>query len=281
MFFYETNQNTMLNTYMLKAIDKIVEQLKRIKYLNLLVFKRGKKSFSIKLSGKKYSAVNGASFYHNYHEIFTQKIYHFEPNSLDKVFVIDCGSNFGLAIIYFLRNFNNCEILGFEADPVVFESLAKNLKSYDSSKYKVLNYALWDKEGFLNFNNTGDDSGSLLNNSHSDSQLVVKTVLLSNYIKNRHVDFLKIDIEGAELNVIEEIKDYLGLVKNIFIEFHSFVGQKQNLSTIIKILEEKGFRIYIQEQFVSDKPLIKETSYLGMDMMLLIFGKNESFESNV
>ena len=266
---------------MLKAIDKIVEQLKRIKYLNLLVFKRGKKSFSIKLSGKKYSAVNGASFYHNYHEIFTQKIYHFEPNSLDKVFVIDCGSNFGLAIIYFLRNFNNCEILGFEADPVVFESLAKNLKSYDSSKYKVLNYALWDKEGFLNFNNTGDDSGSLLNNSHSDSQLVVKTVLLSNYIKNRHVDFLKIDIEGAELNVIEEIKDYLGLVKNIFIEFHSFVGQKQNLSTIIKILEEKGFRIYIQEQFVSDKPLIKETSYLGMDMMLLIFGKNESFESNV
>jgi FkbM family methyltransferase len=271
----------MIYTYTLKAIDKIVEQSKKIKYLNLLLFRRGNKSFSIKLWGKKYSALNGSSFYHNYHEIFTKKLYHFEPKSSDKVFIIDCGSNFGLSIIYFLRNYKKCEILGFEADPIVFESLTQNLKSYDSLNYKVLNYALWDKEGFLNFNNTGDDSGSLVNNSHSDSQLVVKTVLLSNYIKNRQVDFLKIDIEGAELKVIEEIKDCLGLVKNIFIEFHSFVGQKQNLSTIIKILEEKGFRIYIQEQFVSEKPLVKETSYLGMDMMLLIFGKNESFESNV
>ena len=90
---------------------------------------------------------------------------------------------------------------------------------------------------------------------------------------NKQVDFLKIDIEGAEYEVLIDIKEKLKLVKNIFIEYHSndLIGIK--LNRITQILYEAGFYYYICPESAPKSPFkyknIKRRDYY---YQLNIFG---------
>jgi len=99
----------------------------------------------------------------------------------------------------------------------------------------------------------------------------VETTKLDQYI-NRPIDFLKIDIEGAEYNVLKSIKSKLGNVRNLFIEYHSFSDKEQVLNEILSILTECKFRYYIEHVGVrSHHPFIKISSFQNMDIQLNIF----------
>lgn len=80
------------------------------------------------------------------------------------------------------------------------------------------------------------------------------------------VSFLKLDIEGAEYEVLHECRELLGNVQNIFVEYHSFADKKQELSGILKILENAGFRYYIEHIGVkSHHPFIGISNYVDFD----------------
>jgi hypothetical protein len=81
----------------------------------------------------------------------------------------------------------------------------------------------------------------------------VESVLLSQYI-NRTVDFLKLDTEGAETAIIQELqsKSKLRFIRNMAIEYHHhfehyhFKQQNDNFSKILSILEESNFGYQIK-----------------------------------
>lgn len=101
------------------------------------------------------------------------------------------------------------------------------------------------------------------------------TTRLSKYLMQK-VSFLKLDIEGAEYEVLHECRELLGNVQNIFVEYHSFADKKQELSGILKILENAGFRYYIEHIGVkSHHPFIGISNYVGFDNQLNIFGYRE------
>jgi len=85
---------------------------------------------------------------------------------------------------------------------------------------------------------------------------------------------LKIDIEGAEYEVLMDCRDSLLNVKNIFIEYHSFNISDQNLSEILQILQKNKFRYFIKSPNNKDAPLINKKSKFNpaMDLQLNIFG---------
>jgi hypothetical protein len=73
--------------------------------------------------------------------------------------------------------------------------------------------------------------------------------------------------------VLVEAEPYLKNVKNIFIEYHSFVDKPQTLSQILDILERNEFRYYIEHIGVKSKhPFVSITNYVGFDNQLNIFG---------
>jgi hypothetical protein len=43
------------------------------------------------------------------------------------------------------------------------------------------------------------------------------------------VDLLKMDIEGAEADVLEDCRGSLGGVQHLFVEYHAYTGQPQRL----------------------------------------------------
>jgi FkbM family methyltransferase len=55
-----------------------------------------------------------------------------------------------------------------------------------------------------------------------------------------HVDFLKMDIEGAEFSIFADSAEWLKRVDNLAMEVHNYVGDP---SEIVKRLQDSGFRV--------------------------------------
>jgi FkbM family methyltransferase len=210
------------------------------------------------------------------HELFGLEIYKF--NSIKKEpLIIDCGANIGLSIIYFKKLYPQAKIIAFEPDKKIFDYLKFNINSFQFKDIELINKGLWKEETILKFFSEGADGGRVADNEDTINIIQIETVKLSNYLRNNQTDFLKIDIEGAETEVLLECEEYLCNVKNIFIEYHSFINKNQTLSIILNILEKNGFRYYIEQIGIkSEHPFTKIKNTNKFDNQLNIFGyKNE------
>jgi FkbM family methyltransferase len=230
---------------------------------------------STSILGKPLNLLDGKSFYYSYRELWENKIYKFLSKKANP-FIIDGGSNIGLSIIYLKELYPKSKIIGFEADPVVYKTLQANLNSFGYDDVEIYNNALWKEETTLEFAIEGADAGRIArdNEEELNNRVKVPAVCLSKYLF-QPIDFLKLDIEGAETAVLQECANHLHQVKNLFVEYHSFREEPQTLSSIINILSEAGFRLHIHPCITSPQPFFVRHSYLGMDMQLNIFAFRE------
>jgi len=128
----------------------------------------------------------------------------------------------------------------------------------------------------MKFYHEGADGGRIfpLPPSSSKDVFVVKSIQLDELIQE-HVDFLKMDIEGAEVDVIcssEKLVD----VDQLLIEYHSFKDTEQDLGRLLEKLSSLNFRYYLHTQFCSPRPLTEESLQLGMDLQINIFAKKQT-----
>jgi FkbM family methyltransferase len=177
-------------------------------------------------------------------DIFDKNIYSFQSKS-ESPFIIDAGGYIGLATLYFKNKYPRAKILTFEPDPEAFNILRRNILVNKVTGIECINAALGNKIGESNFYSDGSDGGtvkkSVLNNGKT-----VGVVKLSEYI-NRRVDLLKMNIEGSEAEVFEDIKDKLGFVDQIIFEYHCFDILPQSLGKILTMLDNAGFRYVVSE----------------------------------
>ncbi|MBA4056612.1 MAG: FkbM family methyltransferase [Marivirga sp.] len=224
---------------------------------------------SITFLNHQLKYADSASLLFTYKEIFKESIYKFTPTSR-RPFIIDAGANIGLSVLYFKQLIPDAKILAFEPDGKIFSVLGDNVKEFGLNDVTLVNKGLWNDDQNLRFHSEGADAGRI--SDASDAVNVIAVTRLSTYLTET-VDLLKIDIEGAETVVLQECKDYLHHVRNIFVEYHSFVGQEQSLPELLSILKQSGFRVNINAPgLVSKNPFIKVNAYNGMDMQLNIYG---------
>lgn len=228
---------------------------------------------STKLLGTEIGLVDAASFLFMYKEIFEQQIYRFKAQNQNPI-IIDGGANIGLSVLYFKQLYSNSHIIAFEPDNKVFNTLEKNINACALSDVKLVNKALWSSETVLEFMSEGADGGRVIQIELEREKYQVSAVCLRDYL-TRPVDFLKLDIEGAETEVIKDCQDLLLNVNNMFVEYHSFVNETQSLHFILNVLHEAGFRLHIHPPVTSPQPFYYRQVHLGMDMQLNIFAFRE------
>jgi FkbM family methyltransferase len=220
------------------------------------------------LDKKRFKYCDSVTFINGYNEIFKEEVYAFNTNNKSP-YIIDCGSNIGMSIFYYKQKFPDCRILAFEADQKIFGYLEHNISEFGLEGVTLINSAVWIADGFIKFYNEGGYSGRILKNGDPETSTIT-SVCLSNFL-NAKVDFLKMDIEGAESAVLKSIENKLHLIDKLFLEYHSHISEKQDLDSILNILSKNGFRYFIREAYVSRHPFIEISPLAGMDLQLNIY----------
>jgi FkbM family methyltransferase len=227
--------------------------------------------FVTHLLGRPLQVVDGLSFYHSYREIFQQEIYRFDTHH-PAPRILDGGANIGLSVLYFKQLYPLAKITAFEPDDAVFRALKENLHSFQHPDVELVEAALWTAETTLSFYAEGADAGRVHYQHDGALPRQVPAVRLASYLQ-QEVDMVKLDIEGAEVDVLVDCGAALQGVRHLFVEYHSFQDQPQRLDEMLTVLREAGFRVQIHAQFASPSPLLQKArqSHLGMDLQLNVF----------
>jgi FkbM family methyltransferase len=221
------------------------------------------------LHGKKVFYINPQEFLHGLEEIFIDEVY--LQKLPQNAYVIDCGSNIGLSIIYIKQLCPSATVIGFEPDEKNYDLLQKNLQSLQLTDVILHKAAVWTENKLLQFTVTGT-MGSSISSTATAKTIPVEGIRLKDLLIKK-VDFLKIDIEGAEYDVLKDIESELKFVQNLFIEYHGSFSQNNELTDMLAILVRSGFNYYIKEATsVYDYPLTREkNNSIPFDVQLNIF----------
>jgi FkbM family methyltransferase len=229
----------------------------------------GVKGF-IDMGGSKFQFHDAGSFYVTYEEIIKEKIYQFNTSSENPV-IIDCGANMGLSVLYFSTTYPSAKIIAFEPEKEIFDILQNNVTAYQLKNVTLYQKAVWDEETSLEFFSDKGMGGSVTNVYKNQQPVSVQTVVLADYLHQK-IDFLKIDIEGAEYKVLKSCGALLQNVENIFVEYHSFINTEQHLDDLLLLLKQNGFRYHLRQSFSRKNPFTDTLlACENMDMAIAIF----------
>ena len=143
-------------------------------------------------------------------------------------------------------------MLAFEPDPETFSLLRKNVERCALLGIELRNLALAGAAGTREMSwdagRPGCTAASLFQGPGLHERRSVQCALLSEFIRER-IDFLKLDIEGAELEVIDDLArtGKLQQVQQIVVEYHpALFPDRDGYSWLCKTLEKNGFQVGIR-----------------------------------
>jgi hypothetical protein len=61
------------------------------------------------------------------------------------------------------------------------------------------------------------------------------------------VDFLKMNVEGAEYDVLADSADCLRMIREMVVEYHHVPGLPRTLHKILALLDERGFEYLVND----------------------------------
>jgi FkbM family methyltransferase len=166
--------------------------------------------------------------------------------------ILDCGANIGMAVLYFKTLYPRAQIIAIEADPVTFGMLQRNIQRNGWRDVSSLNLAVSGVRGKVTLY-TDERAGGL---SHSirktdfvgTAECQVEARPLSEFA-DQQVDLLKMDIEGAEDDVIAELESTgtLSRIDQLIAEYHLHLDPREDrLGVFLSRLETAGMGYQIR-----------------------------------
>ncbi len=205
----------LLSDYLNLTFKLLLTILLKKKYTKVII-----RAFDLKIHLANYP-----SFFYLFNEIFCRDLYRSKINVKN---YIDAGAHIGLAILWFHVFNPDMKIKAFEPDGQSYKLLIRNLKENNIRNYETYNLALSNEIAERDFYIIKHPIQCLNNSLFIKQELPFTTVQvkvekLSNFISER-VSLLKMDIEGAEFNVIEDLlsSDKIKKTENIIVEVHYF-----------------------------------------------------------
>tara|TARA_B110000971_G_scaffold202742_1_gene222732 strand:+ start:482 stop:1228 length:747 start_codon:yes stop_codon:yes gene_type:complete len=232
---------------------------------------------------------------------YKKKISNFLIKSqLDNIDIfLDVGGHKGESIKFFLKNLSIKNIYSFEASPFNFFELKKRIpsliKKFNKTNIYIEHISLGETKKKVILKQFNESSSSTFSDINENSSYFKKkhryinkkkmnafyhnietTVIpLSKYLINRkidNIDFLKIDTEGYELNVLKGLKNKIKDVKIIFFEHHynNMIKKNYNFADIHSLLINNKFK----KIYKSKMPFRKTFEYMYINE---VFKKNSEY----
>jgi len=185
---------------------------------------------------------------------------HFRPKEKD--IVVDIGAHIGrYTIISSKRIGPNGKVVAIEAEPGNFEMLNRNVNLNKLTNVTSLNYAVYSNQTKLKLYLPGKQSGFTIYNTimvnrgkHQGKFIEVNGNTLDNLLEQNKINFaninwIKIDVEGAEFEVLKGAQNVLSKSNDIaiLIEIHNSQNGTNLYRPIIEFLNRYNFRILYEK----------------------------------
>ena len=181
-----------------------------------------------------------------FEEIFIGRQYAFLSDRPDPV-IIDCGGNIGLSPVWFKLNYPKCRLTVYEADPDLAKMSEANLKRAGFEDVSIRPEAVWVANTTVAFCKAGNDAGKIV----SESSTSYPAIDISEHLPTR-VDLLKLDIEGAEFQVLDKLCETQAIqrVEKLICEFHLWRDKTDDLLATLARLKGSGMQISMKAAVV-------------------------------
>jgi FkbM family methyltransferase len=151
--------------------------------------------------------------------------------------VWDLGANIGLTTAAYAVGFPHARVTGVELDANNAEFAKRNVSAF-GARCNIITGAVWISDGEISY--------SILRGSEHSARVSAEPVgiratawSLNTLLKeDKRVDFLKMDIEGAEQRVLRENTEWSSRVQFIYVEWHGTYGS----DSVCRDLKRLGFR---------------------------------------
>lgn len=189
-----------------------------------------------------------------YKQVIGEQEYHpplslLEEGGREPRWIVDCGANIGITSLYFRNRFPRCSLICIEADGDNFTQLQFNLQEQDN--VHCHHRAVWHEGNIaLNIGNDYRDGKEWArrvgDNASEDIGKQVKSITIREIIEEHDIDvidFLKIDVEGAEQEIFLSgtPSEFLEKTRLIAIEIHEDIADRERIQNLLK---NSGFTIF-------------------------------------
>jgi FkbM family methyltransferase len=225
----------------------------------------------VHIAGGPFEFCDAASFLSAYEEVFADRIYAFRART-DAPLVLDLGANVGVGVVYFKQLYPKARVVAYEPDPQIFACLERNVRSRGLADVELHRAAVWTETTTLSFEADGADGGHVGRETGERSTRVQAESIRTILERHASIDFLKMDIEGAENQVIPACADLLSRADHVFVEYHGRSTAPQRLHEIVDALAAAGFRVTISNIKSRPAPLLGAPPDEPFEQQLNIFG---------
>jgi FkbM family methyltransferase len=190
---------------------------------------------------------------------------HFQPKEGDTV--VDVGAHLGrYALISSNRVGKEGQVIAIEANPTVFAKLNKNLELNQVTNTTSLNYAVYSEKTTMKLflldesNDTYHAGNTIIRDRYNlitpteEKSIEINANTLDNIltsigIKVEDINWIKIDVEGAEYEVLKGAHNILSKSKDItiLIEVHHLDEKKNLFEDIMELLCSYGFKLKFEK----------------------------------
>ena len=199
-------------------------------------------------TGAKYFSRAGTTDFEIINEIYVVKEYSKLLRYLKKgSVVIDVGAQMGIFSIFSALRDKSIKVYSYEPFLPNYTLFEKNIKLNNLSKQIFpFNKGVGKKNEMRSFTISDKNTGGHgFYCTDSSKKIQIKTISLKEVFEENKIkkcDFLKMDCEGAEYEILFNTPDnYLKKIKSITMEYHD----NGNVAELKKFLEKKGFKVSV------------------------------------
>jgi FkbM family methyltransferase len=189
-------------------------------------------------------SVSSLAYLHR--EIFVDLQYYFRASRTDPV-IVDGGSNIGMSVLFFKALYPAARVLAFEPAARAHSLLTRNVEANGLRDVEVHRVALGRENAEVAFYEDPDDPATFRMSTRSERIPGIASPVpgrrLSDFL-SAEVDLLKLDVEGAEDGVLEELSDSGALsgVAQLVVEYHHQLDPERDfLGAFLEHIRGEGF----------------------------------------
>lgn len=211
----------------------------------------------IKMEVDKYSYMGGSIYWSGYHHV--NEIIYLNSILKNDMTFIDIGANQGEFSLFASNKLKNGRVISFEPVSYQFNLLTKNISLNNFKNIEINKYGLSNEVGILPIYNSTNTA--LHGGFHEGLSTLYKSDERANFQENvdlkifdeeyfeklERFDFLKIDIEGAELYALKGmIKSLTKFKPEILIELsdETYLSAGYSVKEMIDFLESLNYKPY-------------------------------------